>query len=89
MHGRETDGRGSRGPPPAISPAGNRVYVLGATGLLEVIAAPRIAEPGTPVIASLLTGDGGGELAVTPDGKRIYIASAGMPRRIPYSPGSW
>ena len=54
----------------AVSPSTNRLYVLSETGFLRVIDTNDLD---APFVASVEVGTSG-KMAVTPDGKRIYVA---------------
>src|SRR5205085_6023848 len=52
-----------------VSPDGGRLYVMTAGGTVQVID----SATGT-VVAAIAAGAGGGGIAVTPNGSRVYVA---------------
>ena len=58
----------------AVSPSGNRLYVLTETGVLRVLDTANLDGP---FLASINVGTSG-KIAITPDGKRIYVAGGSI-----------
>ena len=69
----DTIGLGDRPTSVAVTPDGERVYVMGESGVLEVFGASTKER-----LASLFIGGNGGRLAITPAGDRVYVASGSV-----------